>query len=280
MPSPPEFTDRSCKIRAIKIQHQVITHNLCTTNGNIYSFRKELNGDGNWNQPVRVNDVDTIAKENFLALGADGENAFAAWLDLRGNKRNKIVGAKSIDGGKTWSANQLIYASPDSTVCECCKPSVLVKGDHVYVMFRNWLNGSRDMYLAQSNDGGDHFDAPQKLGSDTWKLNGCPMDGGGMAINDKGIVQTTWRREGTIYSAVPGSAEHMIGTGKGCTIEAVNNQNVYAWANDGNIVLITPQQEQKIIGKGNLPQLKAIDNEHILCIWQDEKEIHSTIVKI
>jgi hypothetical protein len=38
-----------------------------------------------------------------MSLVADGENAFAVWLDLRGNKRNKIYRAKSNDGGKTWS---------------------------------------------------------------------------------------------------------------------------------------------------------------------------------
>ena len=34
-------------------------------------------------------------------------------------------------------------ASPDTTVCECCKPSVVIEGNNVYVMFRNWLNGNR-----------------------------------------------------------------------------------------------------------------------------------------
>jgi hypothetical protein len=52
----------------------------------------------------RVNDVDTTAKENLMALSADGDNAFAVWLDLR-DKHNKLFGAKSIDGGKTWSKN-------------------------------------------------------------------------------------------------------------------------------------------------------------------------------
>ena len=71
-----------------------------------------------------MNDPDTTAKEGLMALSADKENVFAVWLDLRGNKRNKIYGAKSIDGGKTWSKNIMIYTSPDTTVCECCKPSV------------------------------------------------------------------------------------------------------------------------------------------------------------
>jgi len=66
--------------------------------GDIFSFYKE--DKGNWTQGNRVNDVDTIAKEGLTALSADGENAFAVWLDLRGNKHNKIYGAKSTNGGK------------------------------------------------------------------------------------------------------------------------------------------------------------------------------------
>ena len=82
--------------------------------GDIFSYRKDE--AGSWTKNARVNDVDTVAKEGLMALGGDGKILFAIWLDLRGNKRNKIVGTKSTDGGKTWSKNMLIYASPDSSV--------------------------------------------------------------------------------------------------------------------------------------------------------------------
>ena len=101
----------------------------CTNEGDIFSYIK--NNDGKWIQTGKVNDVDTVAKENLMALAADGNNAFAVWLDLR-DKHNKIYGARSGDGGKTWSKNNLVYASPDVTVCECCKPSVAIKGNKVY----------------------------------------------------------------------------------------------------------------------------------------------------
>ena len=91
----------------------------CNQPGDIFSFVK--GEGGNWVKSSNVNDVDTVAKENFTALSADGDNVFAVWLDLR-DKHNKIFGAKSNDGGSTWSKNLLIYASPDTTVCECCKP--------------------------------------------------------------------------------------------------------------------------------------------------------------
>ncbi|TKK66282.1 exo-alpha-sialidase [Ilyomonas limi] len=249
----------------------------CTSLGNIYSFYKE--NEGAWVQGKRVNDVDTIAKEGLMALSADGNNAFAVWLDVRGNKRNKIYGAKSSDGGKIWSKNVMVYTSPDTTVCECCKPSVAVKGSNVYVMFRNWLQGSRDLYLAQSSDG-NHFDVAKKLGIGTWKLNGCPMDGGGLAVDEKGMVQTVWRRESKVYAAMPNSVEKEIGQGRGCTLETVDGKNVYAWTDNGDIVIMKPGGQSEVLGKGSLPVLKALDNQHIACVWENEKQIHAAIVQL
>lgn len=251
----------------------------CTTSGNIYSFYKSRKGT--WVHGKNVNDVDTIAKEGLIAMDADGENVFAAWLDLRGNKRNKIYGARSLDGGKTWQKNVLVYASPDTTVCECCKPSVVVKNNSVYVMFRNWLNGNRDLYVTQSNDGGHTFKKPQKLGNGNWKLNGCPMDGGGLVLDKNNKVQTVWRRRGKVYTAVPGMPEIEIGEGKGCTLTTVNGKNVYAWVENGEVVIVKSQAQKKVIvGKGSQPVLKAVDDDHILCVWENEKQIHASVIKL
>ncbi|MEO6453284.1 MAG: sialidase family protein [Ginsengibacter sp.] len=249
----------------------------CNSSGDIFSYNKT--SDGNWEQGGKINDEDTVAKENLMALSADGENAFAVWLDLRG-KHNKIYGAKSGDGGKTWSKNIMIYTSPDTTVCECCKPSVAVKGSKVYVMFRNWLQGNRDLYLAQSSDGGNSFGQAQKLGNGSWKLNGCPMDGGGLAINKNGEIQTVWRRQSKIYAATIGSAEKEIGEGRGCTVETVNGKNVYAWTENGEVVVIKPQGQKKLLGKGGQPVLKALNNEHVICVWENEKQIHAAILEL
>lgn len=249
----------------------------CNDLGDIFSFIKDQSG--NWSQTGRVNDMDTTAKENLMALAADGSNAFAVWLDLR-DKHNKIFGAKSVDGGKTWSKNIEVYASPDTTVCECCKPSVAVKGRNVYVMFRNWLNGNRDLYLIQSSDGGSTFGQAQKLGSGSWALNGCPMDGGSVVIDKNGNPETVWNRKGVIYASEPGKEENEIGKGRNCTMESVNGKNVYAWVEDGNIIVMKPRGMKKNLGKGQLPVIKAVNNEHVLCIWENNKQIHKAIMEL
>ena len=249
----------------------------CTAPGNVFSFIKS--GSGNWKLTGKVNDRDTVAKENLMALTADGSNAFAVWLDLR-DGHNKIFGARSQDGGKSWSKNILIYASPDKTVCECCKPSVAVKGNNVYVMFRNWLNGNRDLYLLQSPDNGNTFGQALKLGNESWALDGCPMDGGGLAINNNGNAETVWNRKGVIYASEPGKEEHKLGKGKDCTIESVNSKNVYAWVENGEVIILKPRGMKKNLGKGHLPVIKAINNEHILCVWENDKQIRTAIVEL
>ncbi|CAN5304520.1 hypothetical protein BH11BAC6_BH11BAC6_12170 [soil metagenome] len=250
----------------------------CTSAGNIYAFYKE---DGStWQNGVSVNDVDSIAKEGLMALSADGNNAFAVWLDLRANQHNKIYGAASNDGGKTWSKNIMVYTSPDTSVCECCKPSVVVKGNNVYVMFRNWLQGNRDLYLTQSGDNGNTFATAQKLGEGNWKLNGCPMDGGSIAINGQGKIETVWRREGKVYTSIPGMPEKEIGEGKGCVLETTNNKTVYAWVENGEVVVVNAKGEKKILGKGNQPMLKALNNEQFICVWENEKQIHASVFEL
>lgn len=184
-----------------------------------------------WSEASPVNDVPKSAREGLhgMAVGPKGE-IFATWLDLR-TPGMKVYGALSTDGGATWSANRMVYASPEGNVCECCHPSVAIdsKG-RIHVMFRNWLGGSRDMYLATSTDQGATFQAA-KLGEGTWKLNACPMDGGGLAVGPGGPV-TVWRRDGQIH------AGSVLGEGKDPALAVgPSGKPVYGWTRAGEVMI-------------------------------------------
>jgi len=250
----------------------------CNSSGNIHSYTKDT--QGNWIQSQRVNDVDSVDREAFVALAADGLHAVAVWLDLRGNRRNKIFGAVSNDGGKTWSANRMLYASPDSSVCECCKPSAIMRGNDVYVMFRNWLHGNRDLYFIHSVDGGHSFGEAQKLGNESWQLDGCPMDGGGIAISRDGILQTVWNRKGKIYGCEPGKDETQLGIGRNCTMESANGKNIYSWVQNDTIIVMKAGGAGINVGEGQLPLLKELNDDHVICIWQNNKQIHRAVLKL
>jgi hypothetical protein len=179
--------------------------------GDLLSWRSS-DGGRTWTPGPHINDAAGSAREGLHAMAAGpGGFLFAAWLDLRAG-RTRLVGARSTDGGRTWSANTEIYASPDGSICECCHPSAAIDSrGTVYVMWRNWLSGARDMYLSRSLDG-KTFSPAQKLGEGTWPLNACPMDGGGLAVSPE--VITVWRRDGAVFSSRPGFPETPLGKGK------------------------------------------------------------------
>jgi len=163
--------------------------------GNLYSWTSADQG-ASWQGPSRLNDGVMSAREGLhgMAASPDGQ-LYCTWLDLR-DKGTQIFGSRSADGGATWSTNVLIYQSPDGTVCECCHPSVAVgaKG-RVYVMWRNFLDGNRDMFLTTSHDRGETFEPAVKLGEASWPLNACPMDGGAISIVAADKIITVWRRD-------------------------------------------------------------------------------------
>lgn len=274
LPGLVDYATRGPQITAIGNGLAVIAVNK---QGNIFSYVK--NGTGKWTKTSKVNDTDTTNKEGFLGLSSDGQHTlFAIWLDVRGTHHNQVYGARSLDGGKSWQKNILIYASPDGHVCECCKPSVAMQGNNVSVMFRNWLQGNRDLYLIQSTDAGQTFGKAQKLGRGSWQLNACPMDGGGLTINSQGTIETVWRRENTIYACEPDRAEKALGEGKGCSIETVNGKNIYAWSANGSVTCLLPDGTTKVIGKGSLPLLKSVSNNEAVCVWENNKHIETAVV--
>ncbi len=171
--------------------------------GELLAFRSADRGQ-TWAAGVCVNPgVGDSAREGLQSLAVrfgDGL-LYATWLDQRGSGA-EIYGASSADHGLTWSANQAVYRSPDGHVCECCHPSASFDADgKLAVMWRNWLGGSRDLYVAVSTDGGRTFGPPAKQGAGTWKLSACPMDGGAVVPLDGGGFASVWQRDKSIYYA-------------------------------------------------------------------------------
>jgi photosystem II stability/assembly factor-like uncharacterized protein len=185
--------------RVSATKHAIVVTAISHDSGDLVAWNSTDSGQ-TWSAPVVVNDSPKVAREGLhaMALGKDGL-LFCAWLDLR-NDGTQIYGASSADGGRTWSENCCVYASPSGTVCECCHPSVAIDGaGTIYVMWRNVLEGDRDMFLAVSQDVGRTFGEAQKLGLDSWKLDACPMDGGCLAVSAQGQLSTVWRHENKIF---------------------------------------------------------------------------------
>ena len=106
------------------------------------------------------------------------------------------------------------------------------------------------------------------------------MDGGSLAIKQNGEVQTVWRRQDTIFAATLGKPETQIGEGRDCALEIVDNKNIYTWTEKEEVVLMNSNGEKKVLGKGSQPVLKALDKDHVICVWENEKQIHASVVEL
>jgi hypothetical protein len=237
--------------------------------GDLFVWRSTDDGK-TWSQAIRVNDIPNAPNEGLHTLAADAKgNLFAAWLDHRSGKGTTLYGARSSDAGATWSKNFLVYQSPDGTICECCHPSSAFAPDgQLLVMWRNWLDGSRDMYLARSRAGGA-FSQAEKLGVGTWKLNGCPMDGGGVAVSQQRVF-TAWRREGTVYLAEPGAHETALGQGKDLAMAAGPKGVYVAWVSATAIELQVPGATPVTLSNnGAFPAIAVLSDGALVAAWQE-----------
>lgn len=220
-----------------------------------------------WSKPVRINDVPSSPREGLHTLAADDHgNLFAAWLDKRGHG-TALYGAWSSDSGATWSKNVKVYESTAGTICECCHPTAVFSASGgVDVMWRNVLDGSRDFYLIHG-DAKSTFSNSQKLGTGTWKINACPMDGGGL-VHAGAKTISVWRRENAIYMAEPGKPEEKLGEGKDVTVAASGNNVFAAWIKDEKLVIWENGKEEIIDGPVAFPNLTALPEGGALLAWE------------
>jgi hypothetical protein len=235
--------------------------------GNIHAF-KQNHKSGKWEKIGNVNDFDGSAPEGLMSIAADKNNNFyAVWLDLREERKNNVCYASLKD--KKWTTNKFAYKSPESHVCECCKPSIAAKGNTITMMFRNWLMGSRDLYLITSTNNGATFSSAQKLGDGTWPLKGCPMDGGGISIDSHNQIHTAWQRDGNVFYSLPGKPEQKVGEGRHVGLTG----SIITWESGSDLMLKKPEHEQVKIGEGTALEIYELKDKSILAVWEKDEQI-------
>ena len=110
----------------------------------------------------------------------------------QGEPFRRVWMTRSEDGGKTFSAERIIFDQPTGA-CGCCSldAGTNEKGD-IFVLFRTaWQTVHRDMYLLESRDHGDHF-----AGSDIakWDVSYCVMSSEAFARGVSGMY-AAWEDE-------------------------------------------------------------------------------------
>lgn len=243
--------------------------------GDLFAWRS-LDRGRTWSSAAQVDDRKDAAREGLHAMAADAEgNVAIAWLDDRTpNTGKRLYGAFSHDAGATWSKNALLYESPGGTICQCCAPSLASLGHGEFaVMWRNVIEGSRDFYTLRLRDG-KPVSTAVKLGAGTWKLDACPMDGGGLAVTPAGLI-SAWRREHDIFLATPGAPETKLGPGQDVAI-AANDRGAYAvWTTPQGIELHRPNAAapERISEAGAYPSIAAMPDGSLLAVWEESGSI-------
>ncbi|MBZ5584032.1 MAG: glycoside hydrolase [Acidobacteriia bacterium] len=228
-----------------------------------------------WSKPAAINDQPTSAREGLQAMAADAQGRVAAaWLDDRAPGGKRLYGAFSSDAGATWSKNTLLYESPSGSICQCCHPSLVALGRGEFaVMWRNVIEGSRDLYTLRIRDR-KPVSAAMKLGTGTWKLDACPMDGGGLAL-DRGRIVSAWRREHDIYLSAAGKPEIHIGEGQDVALAAGAGGPYAIWRSAQGIVARLPGSAAvtTLSRTGASPAVAAWPDGAVLAAWEENGSI-------
>lgn len=235
-----------------------------------------------WKKSAKpLNSVAGSAREAMhgMAGGADGK-LVCVWLDLRnarpGKPGTEIWCATSSDGGKNWSQDRLVYRNLRGTVCECCHPSVVIDDKGIItVMFRNALDGARDMFVATSKDGGKTFAAASKLGIGSWSLSACPMDGGALTTLS-GTVTTLWRRDKTIYLTAPDKPEKPVARGTQPAVAATTKGFYFIWMDGKGLMMQAPGQTPAVFSKtGSYPTIACAPDGQgpVIAAWEQDGKV-------
>jgi hypothetical protein len=248
--------------------------------GNLHAWTS-ADGGATWSPTAEVNDTPQSAREGLHALAGDGRGLVAvAWLDDRAGAK-EVWSAVSRDGGATWGRNVQTYKSPEGHVCECCAPTVAVDAQgRIAIMWRNSLAGSRDMFTAVSSDGGSTYGAAQKLGSGTWKLNACPMDGGAIAFGASGKLMAAWRRERTVFATEGAGPEQRLADSALQPLIVVGKSGAYyLWESGGGLVLRKGSSSpQRLAGNARFAAAAPLPNRGIIVVWEGETNGTNTVL--
>jgi hypothetical protein len=242
------------------------------SDGDLVVWRSSDHGK-TWSKPSIVNDVPGAPREGLHAMVYDGHGQLAAaWLDLRlpvnGKPGTRLYGAFSKDGGATWSKNVLLHEAPDGTICQCCAPSLAATGPGSFiVMFRNVLGESRDLYTLRIKEG-QVVSKTEKVGSGTWAINACPMDGGGLAYSKERMV-SAWRRGNDVYVSTADVPETRIGDGVDIALAVNGNRTYVAWQKAGKIAVWASGTIEVLTERGGgFPALVGLPGGGVLAAWE------------
>lgn len=139
----------------------------------------------------------TPSFSGYVSVGvAPNGDIYLVWLDTRDKEEIpdtfSVYLARSTDKGTSFGKNIRVAAG----VCPCCRPNLAFgPGGEVMVFWRKVYPGNiRDITIAVTSDGGNHFTDPLRIAADDWHIEGCPDSGPATTRSGK-RVYVSWLTE-------------------------------------------------------------------------------------
>jgi hypothetical protein len=116
-----------------------------------------------WQTPdIRLDtgDIGNGNQSSFAQVACSGSNVYAVWTDWRNGEMDVYFNYSS-NNGVTWQTPDIRIDSDDSTspFLPTIQPQIACSGTNVYIVWEDDRNGSRDIYLDYSTDGGVNWQA-------------------------------------------------------------------------------------------------------------------------
>ena len=249
--------------------------------------RRSVDDGRRWSKPARVNGEDGSAREGLHALAARGERVAVIWLDPRGEPRGtRLFAAWSSDAGKSFGADAAVHESPSGSICPCCHPSLcLDQNGRAVALWRDAIEGDRDMFVGVLDPAGERITDPTLVGEGHWKLEACPMDGGGLALDSDDRPISVWRRDDSIFWSRGRGNERRLGRGINPVVAISGATALAVWQRGEQLVAArlpldgtSAAPEVRVLGVGGYASIAASSDGRFVVIAERRDGDRCTLV--
>ena len=227
----------------------VVFTSTATTQSSIMLI-KSFDGGLNFSDTIRVSENDPLHKFRMPNIKIDKNgNPIVSYMQylLNWSEPKQMVN-KSTDYGNSFLGGVNASSSAPGEPCDCCKASLVLDNDDIYLLFRNNISNQRNSYVSKSSDGGITFNTAANIDDYDWIISGCPATGPLGVVNGDSLLIV--RRSGA--------------TG--------NDEVVYNKIDKVDLNYSYTRNIDPIIGKvQDYPEITAI-NDTIFIAWQDNRD--------
>ena len=219
-----------------------------TTQESIMLIRS-FDGGNTFSDTIRVSENNPAHKYRMgnIKIDKDGHPIVSYMQYLLNFTEPKQMVNRSINYGDSFIGSVEGSESAPGEPCDCCKSSLILDNNDIYLLFRNNINNERNSYISKSTDGGQTFNLVADLDDYDWIVNGCPATGPLGIVNGDSLLIV--RRSG--------------GTG--------NDEIVYSNSNKLDLNSSYNRNIDPIIGKiQDYPDL-TLNGDTIFIAWQDNR---------